>query len=71
MDGLERDLGEQAQVLRVSVTDPTGGKLAQRYGVRSVPTFVLLDGNGEVVLTHVGIPNQDEIKAAIGPLIAQ
>ena len=64
-------MGEQAQVLRISIADPIGGTLAQRYGVRSVPTFVLLDGKGEIVLTHVGIPDRTEIRSAVASLIAQ
>ncbi len=36
-----------------------------RYGVRGVPTLVLLDGVGEVVLTQVGLPDQEEIVAAV------
>jgi len=54
------------RVLRLSVMDDVGGGLAIRYGVRSVPTFVLLDGRGEVVLRQAGMPDQDEIRAALG-----
>lgn len=38
-----------------------GGKLALRYGVRGVPTLVLLNGAGEVVLKQVGMPERVEI----------
>ncbi|MBU0702868.1 MAG: thioredoxin family protein [Chloroflexi bacterium] len=65
MDGLERDLEGQAQVLRLSVMDDVGGELAMRYGVRGVPTFVLLDGAGKTVLTQVGLPDREEIVAAV------
>jgi cytochrome c-type biogenesis protein len=68
VDGLEQDLTGRAQVLRLSVMDDVGGELAMRYGVRGVPTFVLLDGTGEVVLRQAGIPAQDEIKAAVAEL---
>jgi thioredoxin-related protein len=69
VDGLERELEGQAQVLRLSVTDSVGGELAMRYGTRVVPTFVLLDGAGTVVLKQTGMPDRDEIKAAIGSLL--
>lgn len=65
MDGLERELGEKVQVLRLSVMDDVGGPLAMRYGVRGVPTFVLLDGAGQVVLTQVGMPDREEIRTAV------
>lgn len=44
MDGIERDLGDSVQVLRLSVVDSVGRELAMRYGVRGVPTLILLDG---------------------------
>jgi len=69
VDGLERALESQAQVLRLSVTDGVGGELAMRYGVRSVPTFVLLDGAGEAVLKQVGMPDRAAIEAAVARLL--
>ena len=65
VDGLERELEGQAQVLRLSVMDDVGGELAMRYGARGVPTFVVLDGTGTVVFKDTGMPDRDEIKAAI------
>jgi len=55
----------QMQVLRLNVMDGVGGELAMRYGVRGVPTFVLLDGAGEVMLAQVGMPDRAEIVAAV------
>ena len=65
VDRLERDLQGQAQVLRLGVMDDVGGKVAMRYGVRGVPTFVLLDGAGEVVFKQAGMPDRDEIRAVV------
>jgi len=56
VDGIEKDLEGTAQVIRLSVTSQAGSLVAQRYGVRSVPTIVVLDGTGEVVTTSVGLP---------------
>ncbi len=69
MDGLERELEGQAQVLRLNLRDAVGGKLAMRYGVRGVPTLVLLNGAGEVVLKQVGMPERAEITAAVQELL--
>ena len=68
VDGLERELEGQAQVLRLSVMDDVGGELAVRYGVRSVPTFVLLNGAGEVELQQIGMPDRAEIVVAVKKL---
>ncbi|MFQ6101176.1 MAG: thioredoxin family protein [Anaerolineae bacterium] len=65
VDGLERELEGRAQVLRLNVMDDVSGKLATRYGVRGVPTFVLLDGTGEAVLTQTGMLDRAEIVAAV------
>ena len=71
MDRLERELEGQAQVLRLNVTDDVGGNLALRYGVRGVPTFVLLDGAGQVVLAQAGMPDRAEIVATVERLLNQ
>lgn len=68
MDGLERELQDRAQVLRLNAMDSVGGQLAARYGVRAVPTFVLLDGAGEVVLTQVGTPDRTATTEAVEQL---
>lgn len=68
MDGIERDLGDKVQVLRISVVDNVGRTLAGRYGVRSVPTLLLLDGNGSVVLQQAGSPQREDIIRAVARL---
>ncbi|MDY7075551.1 MAG: thioredoxin family protein [Chloroflexota bacterium] len=69
VDGLERELEGQVQVLRMNVMDDVGGELAMRYNVRGVPTFVLLNGAGEVVLRQTGTPDQEGIKTALAGLL--
>lgn len=64
MDGIERDLQGEVDVLRLGVMNGVGRELALRYGVRSVPTLVLLDGNGDVVLTQSGVPRRAQIVEA-------
>ena len=68
VDRLEREFEGQVQVLRLSVMDSVGGKLALRYGVRGVPTFVLLNGAGEIVLKQTGMPDRDAILAVVEEL---
>lgn len=68
VDGLERELEGRAQVLRISVISGVGADLAGRYNVRGVPTFVLLDGAGNLVYTHIGSPDREAILAAVSEL---
>ena len=58
-------------MLRLSVLDDVGGQLAMRYGVRGVPTFVLLDGAGDVVLSQGGMPDRDAIHIKIAGLLEE
>jgi len=54
VDGIERDLQGRVRIVRLSVTTRVGSEIAQRFGVRGVPTLVVVDGSGEVVLTQIG-----------------
>lgn len=54
MDGISRALAGQAPVLRLDVGSRVGATLAGRYQVRGVPTLLVLDSAGEVVLRQVG-----------------
>jgi thioredoxin-related protein len=68
VDGIEQDLEGQAQVLRLGVMDDIGGGLAMRYGVRGVPTLVVLNGAGEVVLKQAGMLDRAAVVAAVEEL---
>ena len=65
MDGLERDLDGQARVVRLSVLSELGREVAQRYGVRGVPTFLIFDGQGELIERQVGFPDRNGIKTLV------
>jgi thioredoxin-like negative regulator of GroEL len=68
VDGIERDLEGTARVIRLSVVSETGSQVAQRYGVRGVPTIVVLDGAGQVVAQSVGVPDRAELVAKVSGL---
>ena len=65
VDGLERELEGQARVVRLSALNAMGQEVAQRYDVRGVPTFLIFDGQGELIGRQVGFPNRSEIKALV------
>ena len=65
VDGLERELEGQARVVRLSVLSPLGREVAQRYHVMGVPTFLMFDGQGELIDRQVGFPDRDGIIALV------
>lgn len=65
MDRLERELEGQARVVRLSVLSELGREVAQRHNVRGVPTFLVFDGQGNLIERQVGFPDQGKIKALI------
>jgi thioredoxin-like negative regulator of GroEL len=71
VDRLEKDLGDQVQVLRLSVSSEAGRAAAARYGVRAVPTFVIFDGDGLPVAQSSGLPSRSAMKAQLALLIAE
>ena len=68
VDGLEKEIGDRVQVLRLNVLSPVGRTAASAYTVRAVPTFVLFDADGEMVYYQVGSPNKDVIRQEIDKL---
>jgi len=68
VDQLERDLTGQATVLRLNVKDDVGQALAARWGVRGIPTFFVLNGDGDVIYSHAGAPDIERLKAAVAAI---
>lgn len=68
VDGIEREVASQARVVRIDVNSRQGSELAQRFGVRGVPTLLVFDGSGSVVLSQVGRLNRLEVTNAIAHL---
>jgi thioredoxin-related protein len=65
VDGLEKDLAGQAQVVRLSILSEVGREVAQRYGVRSVPTFLIFNGEGALIGQEAGFPNRGRIESLV------
>lgn len=65
VDRLERELEPQAALLRLNVKSDAGQALAYRWQVSGVPTFFVLDGDGEAIYRRAGAPDTDAIKAAV------
>ena len=65
VDGLERSLEGQARLVRVSILSRRGREMARRHGVMGVPTFLIFDGQGNLIGRQVGFPDQGKIKALV------
>lgn len=64
VNGIEEDLGETAPVIRLDIGSDVGEAAAGRFGVRGVPTTLVLDGAGDVVYRESGVPSRKEVVAS-------
>jgi len=69
VDGIERDLEGQSQVIRLSVMSELGSLAARRYGVQSVPTLIIFNSDGTPAALHAGIPNRKDIVEQVNLLL--
>jgi len=70
VDRLEYQLEGKAQVIRLDILSRVGRQAAARYGVRGMPTLVVVDGKGESVYGRYGIPVPGQIVEQVDTLIA-
>jgi len=70
VDQLERNLAESAQLLRLNVRKDLGQALAYEWGVTGVPTFFVIDGEGQVAYRRAGAPDVETIEATVAELVA-
>ncbi len=61
----------QATVLRLDLLSGVGREAARAYGVKIVPTTLLFDGEGRVVLRETGMPDAERFRARVVELVAQ
>ena len=59
VEELEEELKGIIKVGKVNVDEET--KLATKYGIMSIPTFMILK-NGEVVHTKIGMQDKEDLK---------
>lgn len=71
VDGIEKDLQGRAQVIRLDAGNEVCRLVAQRYRVRSLPTLLVLDKQGQVYDQVVGVPNRKAVVEMIETLEKQ
>ena len=67
VDRLADNLGESAEVLRVSIHTEIGRELGRRYGLRVVPSFVIFDGVGQEAWRGNIIPSKEKVLGQESP----
>lgn len=68
VDRLEREQQGRLEVIRVNVQDPAGKELAGRFGFEWTPTFLLFDGQGNLVWRAVGRIEPEAIERQLNDL---
>lgn len=68
MDGLEDDLQGRADVVYLDLLSDVGRDAASTYDVKAVPTLLVFDGAGNVILRQSGLPDPGAVKDAIAAL---
>ena len=58
VDGVERDVAGEANIVRVDLLSEAGQSLARRYGVEATPTFLFFDRDGRVVETSLRLDRE-------------
>lgn len=61
----------QATVLRIDLLSKVGREAARTYDVKIVPTTLLFDGEGRVVLRETGLPDAERFRARVAELTAR
>ncbi|MEO1527191.1 MAG: thioredoxin [Planctomycetota bacterium] len=62
LDEVADELGESGHVVKVNIDE--NPELAARYGVRSIPTFLVVRG-GEVQDQLIGVQSKETLQAAL------
>ncbi len=61
MDKVQKELGEQVEVVFHDVWTEEGKPYAGQYGIRVIPTQIFLDGDGNEYFRHEGFFPEEEL----------
>jgi thioredoxin-related protein len=68
VDGLESDLNGRADVHRLDLFSDVGRQAASTYGVKIIPTILVFDGQGRLILRQNGMLNAEAVQEKIAQL---
>lgn len=61
MEAIEKEYGDQVQVVFHDVWTPAGKEYGVKYQIRAIPTQVFLDKDGKEYYRHLGFFSKDEV----------
>ena len=61
MNGIEEQVGNQVEIIRLDLLSAIGRQAARQYGVHMVPATLLFDGQGEIVERQTGMPEAGRV----------
>jgi len=68
VDGLEKELGNQLDIIRVNIQDAAGRELAGAFAFQYTPTFIFFDGRGNELWREVGSLDVQHVRDSLpGP----
>lgn len=65
MNGIEDQLGDKVEIIRLDLLSTIGRQAAREYGVVIVPFTLLFDGSGKIVLRRAGLPEAQTLVETI------
>ena len=57
MNGIDAQLGNKVEIIRLDLLGAIGRQAAREYSVHIVPATLLLDSQGTIVVRRTGIPD--------------
>jgi len=63
VSGIEEQVGNQVEIIRLDLLSAIGRQAARAYDVRMVPATLLFDSQGEIVDRQMGMPETDRVMA--------
>lgn len=70
VDGLAEEFEGEVKVIQLDASQPENTQLQADYGVRGHPSFVVLDGNGQVTLTLLGPQSAETLRQAMSNIVS-
>ena len=70
VDGLEAEYGNRVAFLRLNADEDDGRAAAQTYRVRGHPAIVVINAQGDVVWSRVGVQPRDVVVSALESILA-